>query len=150
MFLPHPETIELAPSVVMIYDGACPVCTRAASWFTKRVPDTVLEAIPCQSKERHQRYPQISEQACLESIHVVLSKGGVENIYTGPRALAELLKVTPRYRFLGKCLSVPLVFRLLKFPYFWFARRRYMISAFMGLMCETARGESDRDCFHKP
>ncbi|HPO84583.1 MAG TPA: DUF393 domain-containing protein [Candidatus Hydrogenedentes bacterium] len=149
MFLPHPETIEAALPIVIIYDGNCPVCTRAASWFLKRIPETVLEAIPCQSESRTQRFPQISEHACLESIHVVALKSGVENLYTGPRALAELLKVTPHYRLLGKCLSISLVSRLLTFPYFWFARRRYIISAFMGITCKPAAGESDKNCVHK-
>ncbi len=130
---------DYSNTIVMIYDGRCPVCTRAARWFGKRVGSDQLRLLPCQDAERDPSLPQIALEDCLKTIHVITPN---REVLTGARALAVVLSVTPHWRTIGKMLSVRWISRILESPYLWFAQRRYAISAFLGLTCKNINNDT--------
>lgn len=123
---------QRTPAHVMIYDGACPICTQAAQWFAKRATRESVELLPCQDVSRSRRFPLITRQACMEAIYLVTPEG---EVLAGARALGRLLALVPGWRWLGWFVSLPGVSRLAPYGYRWVAKRRYRLSAFLGAGC---------------
>lgn len=117
------------PDMLIIYDGECPVCRRARDWVAARVPGDRVEFIACQSEERAARAPQVSPEACMEAMQLVMHDGAV---YAGAAALPPILRMTRRWRWLAVLLQAPLVRRGLPVLYRWVARNRGALSGFLG------------------
>ncbi len=110
---------------ILVYDGACPLCTRAADWVRRNARPDVVELFPCQSEERTARFPEISEAACMEAMQLVLPDGSIRS---GERALPELFRLMRRWRWLAWLFSVPGIAWLSPFAYRWVARHRQALS----------------------
>lgn len=119
---------------VLIYDGACPVCTAAKAWIERRAVPGAFEFLTCQSPERSRRFPALSEAACLEAMQLVLPDGA---ILAGDRAIPQILVRLRGWRWLAAIFRVPGVTRLAPRAYTWIARHRYAIS-------HPLRGRADR------
>jgi len=130
-------------NAILIYDGECPLCLRAKDWIARNDPHHAIELLPCQSDERPVKAPQISYDACMESIQLVFPDG---RVYSAERAFERLLPFLPRWAWLGYGFKVPGM-RFAAAPiYQWIARHRLQVS---GLFAHKKRGEScsvDKGC----
>lgn len=115
-----------ARPAVLIYDGDCPVCRRAAAWVETRARDGVFEYLACQSPERAARFPGMAESACLEAMQLVLPDG---TVYSGDAALPLILERLRGWRWLARLLRLPGLRRVSPAVYRFVARHRYAISA---------------------
>ena len=127
---------------MLIYDGACPVCQRARNWLADRVNPYALDFVPCQSDERARRAPQVSPEACMEALHLVMPDGSV---YAGAEALPRVLQFIQGWRWLAGLLEAPGFRHLSPLFYRWFARHRYALSGFIrnhahGERCNAGQG----------
>jgi predicted DCC family thiol-disulfide oxidoreductase YuxK len=112
-------------SLVLIYDGACPVCQGGMQWVRRRVLPGQFEFLPCQAPERGARFPWMSEQACLEALQLVLPDG---RVLAGDAAIPEILGRLHGWRWLAALFRIPGAGFLAPRLYRWVARHRYAIS----------------------
>jgi predicted DCC family thiol-disulfide oxidoreductase YuxK len=119
-----------ADRAVVIYDGLCPLCQESVSWLSGRARRGALEFLPCQAAERRARFPWLEEQRCIEAIQLVLPDG---RALSGAAAVPEILKRLRRWRWLAAAFRMPGMGLLAPRAYAWIARRRYRISAVLGL-----------------
>ena len=107
---------------VLIYDAACPVCSRTALWIEKNQQQDSFELLPCGEEEFALRFPHIQQTACMRAMHLVLPDGAV---LVGEKALPDIFKRLKRYRVVASLLSLPGVEPMSRLFYRWFAVRRY-------------------------
>ena len=113
---------------VFVYDASCPLCRRAADWAARHAVPGRLELLPCDSPERAERFPGIREEDCMRQAFAVRPGG---RVVEGPDAVAEVLLLVPRWRWVARALRLPVLRRLTPLFYRWFARRRHALSALM-------------------
>jgi predicted DCC family thiol-disulfide oxidoreductase YuxK len=121
-----PGDMENCP-FILIYDGTCPLCLHAVAWLSARLEPDRIRFVPCDSEERRQRAPSISEAVCLEAVHLVKPDG---TVLRGAEALPALLRNLRRWRYLAPFFAVPGVLWLAERLYRIIARRRHALSAF--------------------
>ncbi|MDR4509643.1 MAG: DUF393 domain-containing protein [Candidatus Brocadiaceae bacterium] len=85
----------------------------------------VFEFLPCQSEERKRRYPEITEEACLRSLQLILPDN---RILEDNELLPEILKRLRGFRWLYLLCKVSVTRQLLIVLYRWISRNRYIIS----------------------
>lgn len=110
---------------VLIYDGECPVCAKAAGWIRFRSLPEAFEFLSCHSEERAGRFPFIKQEACLDAMHLVLPDG---TVFVGERALPEILRRLRGYRWAAALFRLPGVEMFSRAFYRWFARNRFHVS----------------------
>ena len=118
----------------LIYDNECPLCTRAAGWVAAHGTRDALDTLPCKSPARAERFPNISEQACMEAMQLVLPDG---RVYSGDQALPLLLNLIRGWRWLAALFRIPGVSLLSPVVYRWIARHRQALSVIVGRGCNT-------------
>jgi predicted DCC family thiol-disulfide oxidoreductase YuxK len=121
---------------VLIYDGACPICSGTAKWIQDNAMDGSFDMIPCQSLQEGVQYPRIKLEDCMQSMHVVLPDG---TVLAGEKALPEIIARLRKYRFAGFLFKLPGAESLSRIAYRWFANRRYRISALLSRLTENRR-----------
>ncbi len=117
----------MAPAV-LIYDGECSMCRSSALWLMRRAiagGATEFEIIPCRSSVRLQRFPQVSEEACMAAMQLVLPGG---RVLAGADAVPEILERIPRWRWVRLAFDLPGTRRLARRAYAWIARNRMRVS----------------------
>ena len=78
------------PVATLIYDAECAMCRKSALWLMRRAYSSgELEILPCRSPVRHERFPQVPEEACLSAMQLVLPDG---RRLSGADAVPELLR----------------------------------------------------------
>jgi len=91
------------PSRVLLYDGACASCNRALRLLDARLPaSTPLVFMPLSSPRARlllQETPGVQDRDAL----VLVGDAGVTQ---GAAAVRELLRLLPRWRWLGSLLEV--------------------------------------------
>ncbi len=115
-------------TAVLIYDGECSMCRASALWLLRRAITggaSEFEIIPCRSPVRRQRFPQVSEEACLAAMQLVLPDG---QVLAGADAVPEILERIPRWRWLRRVFELPGVRPLARRVYAWIARNRMRLS----------------------
>jgi predicted DCC family thiol-disulfide oxidoreductase YuxK len=122
-------TTPQAPRPVLIYDGECPLCQTAVRWLRTRVPGETLETLPCQDPARAERFPQVTRAACMEAVQLVRPSGAV---LSGDAAVPALLRLTPRWGWLGRLLELPGLRAFRPTVYRWIARNRLSLSRLFG------------------
>ena len=119
-----------APVATLIYDGECAMCRASALWLMRRALSSgQLEILPCRASVRVQRFPQVSEQACLTAMQLVLPDG---RILAGADAVPELLRRVRWWGWLAAVFALPGVRPLARRVYAWIARNRMKISCAVG------------------
>ena len=114
---------------VLIYDAECPMCRASALWLMRlALSRGQLEILPCRSSVRAARFPQISEQACLTAMQLVLPCG---RVLTGADAVPELLRRIRGLGWLAAFFALPGMRPLARRVYGWIARNRMRISCAM-------------------
>ena len=116
--------------LTLLYDGDCSFCERsarrAAAWSTS------IEPLPLQDPSVATRFPHVSLQAALESMHVIREDGQTA---TGARAWRLLAARGPWPMRLGAMsFAIPGVPQVAELVYRWIARNR------------VRRGTMHRDC----
>ena len=91
--------------LVLLYDGHCRFCRRAA----RRLADLAGDRLTIESFQEPgvlDRYPQVSHDECMREMKLVLEDGRVEG---GPRAVATALREarSARWRAMGALLGAP-------------------------------------------
>ena len=107
---------------LLVYDGSCPMCQRARAWAEKHIPESRLETMACQDDALSVRAPQVTREACMEAMQLLMPDG---RICAGERAFPPLLRLTRLGRYFAWCFALPgssLVYRLI-------ARNRHALSA---------------------
>lgn len=116
------------PEAVLIYDGDCSMCRASALWLMRRAMAggaTEFEIIPCRSPARRQRFPQVSDEACMMAMQLVLPDG---RVLAGADAVPEILERIPRWRWLRRLFDLPGVRAVARRVYGWIARNRMRLS----------------------
>lgn len=110
---------------VLIYDGECPVCTKAVEWAKERSLPEAFEYLSCHSESLPERFPSIDKAACLRAMHLVLPDG---TVLAGERAIPEILLRMRGYRWAAAFFRLPGAGGFSRVFYRWFAKRRYHLS----------------------
>ena len=93
------------PAAVLIYDGECAMCRASALWLMRLAMSSgALEILPCRSAPRRLRYPQITDEACLTAMQLVLPDG---RTLAGADAVPELLRRIRGLGWLATVFAVP-------------------------------------------
>jgi predicted DCC family thiol-disulfide oxidoreductase YuxK len=108
--------------LIWIYDGDCGFCKRWVHRILSRDQENRIEAIPCQSREREQRFPLISKDACLGAMIVVLPDG---KFFMGADGAPFLMKSLPFWKYLAWVFRAPGVIFIARIVYRWVAKNRY-------------------------
>ena len=114
----------------LIYDAECAMCRKSALWLMRRAYSSgELEILPCRSPVRHERFPQVSEEACLTAMQLVLPDG---RILSGADAVPELLRRIRGWGWVAGLFALPPARPLARGIYGWVARNRMKISCAVG------------------
>ena len=65
-------------SVTVLYDGACPRCRSSMALILSADPDQVIRPVDLTAVDVRTVHPSLSSEACMRSMHVVTSQGGVK------------------------------------------------------------------------
>ena len=116
----------LTSPAVLIYDGECAMCRASALWLMRlALAGGELEILPCRSAPRRARFPQISDEACMAGMQLVLPGG---RTLAGADAVPELLRRIRGLGWLATLAELPGARALSRRAYAWIARNRMRLS----------------------
>jgi len=119
----------LAPAT-LIYDAECAMCRASALWLMRRALSSgALEILPCRAGVRRARFPQVTEEACLTAMQLVLPDG---RILSGADAVPELLRRIRGWGWVAGAFALPGIRPVGRRVYAWVARNRMRISCALG------------------
>ena len=105
------------------------MCRSSALWLMRlSLSCRQLEILPCRSAVRADRFPQISESACLTAMQLVLPDG---RVLAGADAVPELLRRIRGLGWLAAFFALPGMRPVARRVYAWIARNRMRISCAM-------------------
>jgi predicted DCC family thiol-disulfide oxidoreductase YuxK len=113
---------------VLVYDGDCSMCRGSALWLLRRAEAggaRDLDILPCRSPVRRQRFPAITDEACMQAMQLVLPDG---RVLAGADAAPEILRRIPRWRWVAAVFALPGVRPLSRRIYASIAKNRMRIS----------------------
>jgi predicted DCC family thiol-disulfide oxidoreductase YuxK len=115
----------LAPAT-LIYDAECAMCRASALWLMRRALSRgALEILPCRAGVRRARFPQVTEEACLTAMQLVLADG---RVLSGADAVPELLRRIRGWGWVAGAFALPGIRPVGRRVYAWVARNRMKIS----------------------
>jgi predicted DCC family thiol-disulfide oxidoreductase YuxK len=115
----------VAPAT-LIYDADCSMCRASALWIMRRALSSgTLEVLPCRSAVRRQRFPEVSEEACMTAMQLVLPSG---RVLSGADAVPELLRRIRGWGWVAGVFALPGIRPLARRVYAWVAQNRMKIS----------------------
>ena len=113
-------------TATLIYDADCAMCRASALWIMRRaLSGGALEILPCRAGVTRQRFPQVSEDACMTAMQLVLPGGGV---LSGADAVPELLRRIRGWGWVVGVFALPGVRPVARRIYAWIASNRMRIS----------------------
>jgi predicted DCC family thiol-disulfide oxidoreductase YuxK len=102
------------------------MCRAAALWLMRlALAGGQLQILPCRSAVRAERYPSITEEACMRAMQLVLPDG---RVLAGADAVPELLRRIGGLGWLAGLFAVPGMRPVARRVYAWIARNRMRIS----------------------
>lgn len=102
------------------------MCRASALWLMRRaMAGGELEILPCRSLPRRARFPQMSDEACMQAMQLVLPDG---RVLAGADAVPELLRRIPRWRWVAAAFDVPGARPVARRLYGWLARNRMRVA----------------------
>lgn len=123
-------------AAVLIYDDKCSLCRGCMKWIALHaIREDLFTFIPCQSEDRKNLFPQITDDACLKSFQLVLPNN---QVLAGDKALPEILIRLKGFRWLSVLFKTPLIKYILYAVYRWIANNRYIISQAIKPLIEDA------------
>ena len=84
-----------------------------------------LEILPCRSAPRRLRYPQITDEACMTAMQLVLPEG---RTLAGADAVPELLRRIRGLGWLAAVFALPGARPVARRVYAWIAKNRMRLS----------------------
>ena len=113
-------------TAVLIYDARCSLCCGCMKWIKLHaIREDAFEFVPCQSEERRNRFPEITDKACQKSFHIVLPDN---KILAGDKALPEVLNRLKGFKWLSVLFKAPVIRVFLYAIYRWVSNNRFIIS----------------------
>ena len=113
-------------SATLIYDAECAMCRASALWIMRRALSSGrLEILPCRSGVRHGRFPQVTEDACMTAMQLVLPDG---RVLSGADAVPELLRRIRGWGWVAGAFALPGIRPVARRLYAWIATNRMRIS----------------------
>ena len=109
-----------ANNVSVYYDGACPVCTKEIGFYQRQAGADDINWVDVARCEASALPAGVTREAALARFHVVNESG----ITDGASAFIALWCALPRFRFIGRVLSVPPMPTILNWAYAAFLRVR--------------------------
>ena len=110
----------------VIFDDTCPLCNKSVEWLVERFGKERFELIPCDSREREGRFPEMRQEECASAMQLVRPDG---KVLSGDAAILEILRCDVTWWPLTVLWKIPLVNVLLAGGYRWVARNRHRISS---------------------
>ena len=102
------------------------MCRASALWLMRlSLSRGDLEILPCRAQLRADRFPQITVEACLTAMQLVLPDG---RVLAGADAVPELLRRIRGLGWLARVFDVPGMRPVARRVYGWIARNRMRIS----------------------
>jgi predicted DCC family thiol-disulfide oxidoreductase YuxK len=115
----------VAPAT-LIYDAECAMCRASALWIMRRALSSgTLEILPCRSGVRRERFPQVSEEACMTAMQLVLPDG---RVLSGADAVPQLLRRIRGWGWVAGLFALPGFRPIASRIYAWIASNRMRIS----------------------
>jgi predicted DCC family thiol-disulfide oxidoreductase YuxK len=117
-----------AARAVLVYDGECSMCRASALWLLRRAEAggaRELEILPCRSPVRRQRFPSMTDEACMRAMQLVLPDG---HVLSGADAVPEILLRIPRWSWVARLFDLPRARPFARRVYAWIAKNRMKIS----------------------
>jgi predicted DCC family thiol-disulfide oxidoreductase YuxK len=108
----------------VVYDGHCGVCSRMAGVIRQWDRDGRMDVVASQADGVRERYPWISADAFRESLQVI-GPGGERETTQGAAAVATVISLLPKGRWVAWLFRVPVLRPLAEWGYRLFARNRY-------------------------
>ncbi|MGD2039770.1 MAG: DUF393 domain-containing protein [Anaerolineae bacterium] len=116
---------------LVLFDGACGVCSAAVEWAQSRDTGDELDFVPFQTADLDRVAPGLTLEQASQSLHFVRQDG---QRFKGARATFETLRRLPGFwGFAGAILSFAPLSLLAEPFYRSFARHRGAISHRLGL-----------------
>jgi predicted DCC family thiol-disulfide oxidoreductase YuxK len=115
----------LAPAT-LIYDAECAMCRASALWIMRRALSSgQLEILPCRAGVTRERFPAVTEAACMTAMQLVLPDG---RVLSGADAVPELLRRIRGWGWVAGAFALPGVRPIGRRLYAWIASNRMRIS----------------------
>lgn len=118
--------MDAAKPVTVYYNSACPVCDAGIRGQRGRMAGCAVEWVDVHTNPDAAQDAGASLEGVRERLHVRAADG---TLHVGDRAIAELLVLTPRWRWLGRLgrvlgwITTPLYNALAHQLYRWNRRR---------------------------
>ena len=113
-------------TAILIYDDRCSLCRGCMKWIELHaIQEDVFEFVPCQSEERKNRFPEITDKDCQKAFYIVLPNN---KILAGDKALPEVLNRLKGFRWLSILFLMPIIKSFLYVIYRRVADNRFIIS----------------------
>lgn len=103
----------------IFFDGSCHICSREIIHYSKITPKGFFEFINIARPDFKPDLYQLDPKKVNQEMHVQLPSGEIKK---GVEAFIAIWKEIPRYRWLAKLISLPLVLSISKIFYIIFAR----------------------------
>jgi len=113
-------------ALVVLYDGACPLCSQEIAHYRGLTPLCPMEWVDVSRLPDGDVTHGVSRGEALARMHVIAPDGSV---ISGARAFIAMWERLPRWRWLARLASVPPVPSLLEWLYRGFLRHRPAIQA---------------------
>ena len=95
----------MQPVYTLLYDGACPLCTRQAKAIAALDTHNHIALLDLQNERVRQRFPHITPQAAQREIHLVAPDG--TTTHRGAEAVRQTLLLLPLVRPAGLLMYLP-------------------------------------------
>ena len=102
------------------------MCRASALWLMRlALSNGAVEILPCRAPIRAERFPGITEAACLTAMQLVLPDG---RVLAGADAVPDLLRRIRGLAWVAALFALPGMRPLARRVYGWIARNRMRIS----------------------
>jgi predicted DCC family thiol-disulfide oxidoreductase YuxK len=117
-------TASMPGKYVVLYDGQCKLCTRAARRLTSLARAAAVEAVDFQEPGALARFPGLTHEACMQAMYLVAPDG---RLFRGVEAAVRAVATRPLLGILASTYYLPGVRQLCDRLYAWVAANRYRL-----------------------
>jgi predicted DCC family thiol-disulfide oxidoreductase YuxK len=120
-----PESAHLNGRLTVLYDGACPLCSREIAWYRHQPTGEVIRWVDLTRCEEAALPRGIGREAALRRFHVVDADG---RLVSGAAAFVRLWHAYPRLSRIARLARLPGVMPILELGYRIFLRLRPLLA----------------------
>lgn len=107
--------------LTLYFDGACPLCSREARFFTGHAPEGSVRFVDIAAPDFDAPAHGLDARAVHREIHARTVDG---RVVVGVDALAQMWSLVPRSRWLASMTQIPVSRQVMQAGYWVFARLR--------------------------